>query len=270
MRAALLIGVVAGIALGLLYAWIVDPVEFRTADPSQIEARYREAWIVAAGEAYVISGDWDRARVRLNGLGDPNLAQTVGALFERVSADGPNPTARALAHLADRLGARTAGMLVYLATPVVSPTPRPSPVIATRAPATIAPTATDAFPAPTPTATPTPEFTLVSSERVCRPPGAGAPLIRVTAQDAEGNGLPGVDVWITWDGGADRFVTGLKPEFGAGFGDFDMQPDVSYRVGAGAQSALALVSNLRADACVTDTGGTGRLTWTVVLRPITP
>ncbi len=268
MRIAFLIGTVAGIALGLFYAWIVDPVEFRTADPSQVEARYREAWIVAAAEAYLAGGDWDRARVRLTGLSDPNLAQTVSALFERAGANGPNPAARALAHLADRLGARTAGMLVYLATPIVSPTPRPSPVVPTRVSPTLEPTATDSFPIPTPTATPTPEFALVSRDSVCL--SSGTPQIRVTVQDVEGNGLPGVDVWITWDGGADRFVTGLKPEFGAGFGDFDMQPDVSYRVGAGTQSALALVSNLRADACATDTDGAGRLTWTVILRPIAP
>lgn len=267
MRIAFLIGAVAGIALGLFYAWIVDPVEFRTADPSQVEARYREAWIVSAAEAYLAGGDWERARMRLNGLSDPNLAQTVGALFERVSAGAPNPAARALAHLADRLGARTAGMLVYLATPIVSPTPRLSPVIATRVPPTLVPTATDSFPTPTPTATPTPEFVLASRDSVCE---SGTPQIRVSVQDVEGQGLPGIDVWITWDGGADRFVTGLKPEFGVGFGDFDMQPDVSYRVGAGTQSALALVSNLRADACATNTGEAGRLSWNIVLRPIGP
>ena len=265
MRTALLIGIVAGIALGLFYAWIVDPVEFRTADPSQVEARYREAWIITAAEAYLAGGDWDRARVRLDGLGDPNLKQTVSALFERVSASGPNPEARALAHLADRLNARTAGMLVYLTTPVVTPTPRPSPATPTRTSSPL-PTATDSFPTPTPTATPLPEFTLVSRDSVCQ--SSGLPQIRVSAQDLEGNGLPGVDVWITWDDGADRFVTGLKPEFGAGFGDFDMQPDVSYRVGAGTQSALALVGNLRADACTTGAGDTGRLSWDIVLRPI--
>jgi hypothetical protein len=89
-------------------------------------------------------------------------------------------------------------------------------------------------------------------------------------QDLEGNGLPGIDVWITWDGGADRFVTGLKPESGPGFGDFDMQPGASYRVGAGTQSALALVSNLRADRCTTESGVSGRLSWDIVLQPAAP
>jgi hypothetical protein len=125
--------------------------------------------------------------------------------------------------------------------------------------------ATDSFLAPTPTATPTPDYAVVSSDNECE---SGPSQIRVTVQTADGAGLPGVDVWITWDGGADRFVTGLKPEFGAGYGDFDMQPNVTYRVGAGTQSALALVTNVRAAPCTTVSGGEGRLSWDIVLRPI--
>ncbi len=271
MRTTLLISIAAGIALGLTYAWLIDPVEFTTADPYHVEARYREAWIVMAAEAYLTSGDWDRTRARLDGLGDPNLMQTVAALFERYGASGPNPEARALARLAERLDANsvTAGMLVYLATPVVTPTPRPTPtpIARTASPVASTPTSTESFPSLTPTATPTPEFVLVGSDSVCE---SSTPQVRVTVQDSAGDGLPGVDVWITWDGGADRFVTGLKPEFGAGYGDFDMQPDVSYRVGAGTQSALALVSNLRADACATEAGDAGRLSWNIVLRPVAP
>ena len=261
MRTVLLAGVLVGLVLGLAYAWLIEPVEFRTADPFHIEARYREAWIIMSAEAYAASGDWGRTRARLDGLNDPNLLETVTALFERVNADGPNPQARALARLAVEIGEPSAPMMVYLQTPVVTPTPRisPSPVLpdVTPAPPTFAPT--DSFPIPTPTVTPTPEFELVSSDSLCE---SGTPQIRVTVQDFAGNGLPGVDVWITWDAGADRFVTGLKPEFGAGYGDFDMQPDIRYRVGAGTQSALALVGSLRADTCPG-----GRLSWNIVLRP---
>ncbi|HLF25984.1 MAG TPA: hypothetical protein VJG32_06590 [Anaerolineae bacterium] len=265
MRTTLLLAIVIGLALGLLYAWLLDPLEFRTADPYHVESRYRGVWIVMSAEAYLVSGDWDRTQARLDGLNDPNLAQTVSALFERASADGPNDQARALAYLADRLGARTAGMVVYLTTPVVTPTARPTRPVATPTPPLIAPTPTDAFPTLTPTATPTPEFSLASRDNVCE---TGVPQIRVNVQDLEGNGLPGVDIWVTWNSGADRFVTGLKPEFGSGFADFEMQPGVNYRVGAGTQSALALVSNLRADPCTTEAGEAGRLSWNIVLQPV--
>lgn len=267
MRTAILVGLLAGIGLGLFYAWIIDPVEFTTADPSSVEARYPDVWIISVAEAYQASGDWPRAEMRLNALRDPNLAQTVSALFDRVGAEGPNPAARALARLADRLGARSAGMIVYLTTPVVTSTPTAPPVAPTRTPtrAEPSPTPTDSFPTLTPTATPPPEFVVVGRQSECL---TDPPQIRVTVQALDRSGLPGVDVWITWDGGADRFVTGLKPEFGSGFGDFDMQPNVSYRVGAGAQSALALVNNLRAGPCNTPAGAPGRLTWNIVLRSL--
>jgi len=272
MRAIFLIGVAAGIGLGLAYAWLIDPVEFTTADPYHVDARYREAWLVMAAEAYLVGDDWDRTKARLDGLGDPNLAHTAAALFERYSVNGPDPQSRALAHLVERLDASavTAGMLVYLETPITptpSVTPSPASIPPTRAPTRPAPTPTDTFPTLTPSATPRPEFAVVSSDSVCE---TSPPQIRVTVQDAEGRGLPGVDVWITWDGGADRFVTGLKPEFGAGFGDFDMQPDVSYRVGAGSQSTLALTGSLSAEPCATDAGARGQLSWDVVLQPLTP
>lgn len=274
MRTAFLLGAVGGIALGLIYAWVLAPVEFTTADPVHIQEEYREVWIVMAAEAYMTSGDWERTQTRLNGLEDANLAETVSALFERYSPGAPNRPARALARLADKLGAeRSAAMLVYLATPITTPTATRSPVTATRASTSIAtdPSANAtstprfSFPTPTPTSTPTPEFVVISSDSVCRV--LGTPQIRVTVQDSEGNGLSGVDVWITWNGGADRFVTGLKPEFGLGYGDFDMTPAVSYRVGAGIQSALALVSSLRSAACTTDVGDQGRVSWEIVLSP---
>jgi len=269
MRIAFLIGILIGLALGVAYAWLIAPVEFTTADPVHVEPRYKEVWIVMSAEAYLTGGDWDRTRARLNGLSDPNLEQTIAALFDRYASGGPNDTARALARLADQLGETTAPMSVYLTTPFVTPTPRPSPAIVTRTPAPteVISTPTESFPTLTPTSTPTPEFEVASRDSAC---ATGTPQIRVTVQDLAGNGLPGVDVWITWDGGADRFVTGLKPEFGSGYGDFDMQPDVSYRVGAGTQLALALVSNLRAASCTTPSGVAGRLSWDIVLRPQSP
>ena len=69
-------------------------------------------------------------------------------------------------------------------------------------------------------------------------------------------------MWITWDGGSDRFVTGLKPEIDPGYGDFDMQPDQSYNVGVDKPTSV-IVSGLRADPCETD----GRTSWRLILAP---
>lgn len=275
MRSAFLLSIVAGIALGLGYAWLIAPVVPTTADPLHVVKAYQDVWIVTSAEAYVTSGDWERTLARLNGLADPNLTRSVITLFERYNTNGPNPQARALARLAAQLGAeRTAAMQVYLSTPITTPTitPTPTPRDPTPTPrptgsTNIAtPTIEFAFPTPTATATPPPEFVAVSQTSVCE--ATSRPQIRVVVQDAEGNGLPGIDVWITWNGGADRFVTGLKPEIGSGYGDFDMTAGQSYRIGAGTQSALALVSNLRAESCSIDDTSVGQLSWEIVLSPV--
>jgi hypothetical protein len=53
---------------------------------------------------------------------------------------------------------------------------------------------------------------------------------------ADGNPLPGVRVVVTWEGGEDVFYTGLKPEMGAGYGDYLMAEQVSYRLRIGETS----------------------------------
>jgi hypothetical protein len=48
--------------------------------------------------------------------------------------------------------------------------------------------------------------------------------------DARNDPLPGVKVIIRWEKGEDQFFTGLKPAFGAGYGDFKMKEDFTYSV----------------------------------------
>jgi hypothetical protein len=57
-----------------------------------------------------------------------------------------------------------------------------------------------------------------------------ASLIQVETRDAAGQPVPGIEVIVTWESGEDRFFTGLKPELGAGYADFNMTPGESYRV----------------------------------------
>ena len=262
-RTLVLLCMAAGIALGLGYAWLIDPVTFTESSPAQVVVTYRHAWLIMAAEAYARDGDWERTRARLDSLHDPDLPQTVVKLFDQASAQGPNPVARALARVADRLNVRTAAMLVYLATPVVTPTP--APALAPRPTDTPGPTATSepVLPTLTPTVTPVPAYQLVSQAADCKSESI-TPQIEVTVQDPSGAGLPGKEVWITWDGGADRFVTGLKPEIDPGYGDFAMAIDQTYSVGIDKPTAI-LVSGLRADPC-----SDGRTSWRLVFQPIAP
>jgi hypothetical protein len=269
-RALVLIALVIGVAIGLAYAWLIDPVTFSESSPAQVMKSFREAWLVMAAEAYAQDGDWARTQARVNALRDANLSQSLIDLFDRYQAHGPNPTARALARLADQLNVRTPAMQVYLAT-IVAPTPEiaatirvtanPRPIDAQRATPTVTP---EPPPTLTPTVTPIPDYQVTNQTAECTP-GQQPPQIRVIVQDIFGQSVPGKEVWITWEGGTDRFVTGLKPEIDPGYGDFDMQPDQSYNVGVNKPTSV-VVSGLRADPCETD----GRTSWRLILAPRTP
>ncbi len=265
-RTLVVIAIVVGVVIGLGYAWLIDPVTFSESSPAQVMKSYREAWLIMSAEAYARDGDWVRTQARINALRDANLSQTIIDLFDRYQANGPNPTARALARLADRLNVRTPAMEVYLAA-IVTPTPEVISTItaAGRLTPIITPTPTvTPEPSPTLTATPNPDYQVIDRAAVCTH-GQQPPQIRVIVQDANGQSVPGKEVWITWDGGSDRFVTGLKPEIDPGYGDFDMQPDQAYNVGVDKPTSV-IVSGLRADVCETD----GRTSWRLVLAPRTP
>ena len=267
-RALVGIALVIGLAIGLAYAWLIDPLTFSETSPAQVMRPYREAWLIMSAEAYAQDGDWDRTQARVNSLRDANLSQMIIDLFDRYQANGPNSTARALARLADRLNVRTPAMQVYLAA-VVSPTPEIIPTIgATATPRpldTAAPTATPVPPPTmTPTATPNPDYQVIARASECTH-GKQPPQIRVIVQDQFGQSVSGKVIWITWDGGSDRFVTGFKPEIDPGYGDFDMQPDQSYNVGVDKPTSV-IVSGLRADPCETD----GHTSWRLTLALRTP
>jgi hypothetical protein len=267
-RALVLIFLVVGLALGLGYAWLIDPVTFSESSPAQVTKSFREAWLLMTAEAYAQDGDWERTQVRLEALRDPNLAQTLVVTFDRYNATGPNAAARALAHLADRLNTSTPEMQVYLAA-IITPTQRPSPTprisVTPRPTETPRPTATiEQPPTLTPTVTPIPDYQVIDRRAECGR-STQPPQIRVIVLDALGQSVPGKEIWITWEGGADRFVTGLKPEIDPGYGDFDMQHDQAYNIGVDKPTSV-LVRDLRAEPCETE----GRTSWRLILGPRTP
>jgi hypothetical protein len=68
-----------------------------------------------------------------------------------------------------------------------------------------------------------------------------------------------VKVLVTWEGNSDSFFTGFQPQRGAGYGDFTMQPGVSYSVSLAEGSPT--ISGLRVEPCPGDVQGGWRLTF---------
>lgn len=266
----ILLGLVLGLAAGLWYAWMIDPVTFVEVSPARFNEQYQDDYILLVSQSYAVNGDWLRAEQRLAALDDPAISQTVANLLEQsVREQKPAGAIRNLAILARQLGAETQAVALFAPTPVQGSTATPTatpqasltPSLTPTMPTT--PTATPtASPTPTPTTvaspTPQPNYRLLSQERLCLA-DAPAPRIEVVTQDALLNPLPGVEVLVDWEGGTDRFFTGFKPSGGPGYGDFTMSPDVSYTV-ALAEGSEA-VSGLRIEPCDNGLDGGWRLTF---------
>ena len=295
------VGLAIGLALGLLYTWVIDPVELVNTYPALLRTDYRQGWVRLVALSYVADGDLERARARLDGLRQEDVASAMQALIEEYAAEGyPADALRGLTTLAKALDVHTPAMLVYLyaptsvpatpasipsLTPSRLPTQTPAPVVSP-SPVVLAPDPTrtptpmprDASPPFTPTyeptgtlppPTPTPpllaRLRLVQQEQICEP--GQSPQVQVLVVDERGAGIPGVEVWLMWPGGADRAVTGLKPPNGAGYADFDVEAGTSYVLSVG-ELGMPLVTGLRVEPCPPEDGEeplTG--SWRILLAP---
>jgi hypothetical protein len=273
MKTGLLLGVAlaAGLGLGLLYSWVISPVEIVDTAPEALSAQAQTDYVRLVARAFAAEGDLGRARTRLALLGWTAPAEPVTALAQRLAAEGqPEAQVQVVAQLAAALGAgpatTTPAAVAQLTSSPASPAETPGATVPPSASAsqTAAPSATPSYtPQPTdtvipsitprllatrtPTATPPGAFDFIGRQAVCDPDLA-EPLLQVVAESATGAPVPGVEVVVTWDGGFDHFYTGLKPELGRGYGDFTMTPGVVYTVHL-AESPSITLEGLTVEAC---------------------
>ena len=262
----LLLGLLVGLGLSLYYAWVISPVVYTDASPARLSDRYRAEYILLVSQSFAQDGDWPRAQNRLAQLNDPALADTIDAQLAQFVREQRAPEdIRALALLARQMGVDTQTVALFAPTPL--PNLRPTPTIALAT--AVSPTPTSApfptsLPSPTPpptrpaAATPEPNFRLLDQQRLCQP-GKDTRLITVITLDAFLNDLPGVEALVTWQNGADHFFTGFKPESGLGYGDFTMEPDISYTIVLAEGSPE--VSGLRIEPCDDGRDGGWQLTF---------
>jgi hypothetical protein len=271
----LLTGAVLGVAMGLIYSWVVSPVKYVDAPPYALRADYKEEYRLLVAAAYMYNTDLVRAQNRLAQLKDDNPAQSVAMQAQRALAEGrPEAEVKALSLLALAL---SQGVTPTASSPGATPEPTSSPGgnAASSLPIINEPvdstSSEQQLNAVTPTGLQTPSIsnTLILSTTATSAPTAGAPfalqdstlicnidqpdpLIQVEVKDAAGQPVPSLELVVTWEDGQDHFFTGLKPELGLGYGDFLMTPGTIYsvRLGNGGQA----VNDLTASECVADDG----------------
>jgi hypothetical protein len=275
----LLTGVILGLVLGLIYAWVVSPVEYVDAGPYSLRADFKDQYRLLVALAYLTDNNFIRAQARLDQLKDPDIASTVAMQAQQYLAkERPELETRALSLLAVALGEGPTPV-VTLPTASISPTgtvtitPTPVLVDPTNSPETntdqteteeenVQSTATP-LPTRTPTATPGAPFLLRQQNLICDP-GLTNSVIQVYVYDAADQEVPGVEVIINWDGSEEHFFTGLKPELGLGYADFNMTIGVNYvlHLADGGES----VPNLTAAECEGEDGSRYYGSWLLVFR----
>jgi hypothetical protein len=275
----LLTGLVLGAALGLAYAWFYAPVRYVDASPASLSEADKDLYRALISAAFTANGDLPRAQARLNLLDDPEPARVLAVQAQRALTEGrPESEVYALGLLAVSLSegevppnafpvlaSSTPSLVIETATPSSEPPTATledeSPSVVGALPATLRPSATATVrrltptptPLPTRTATPTPgsAFVLANKTDLCDTK-LSEPLIIVNTLDSASQPVPGVEVIVSWPGGEDRLFTGLKPELGLGYGDFLMQPGISYTVHLAEGGEL--VQGLLANECETRAG----------------
>lgn len=67
---AFLIAIAVGAAVGMLYGWVINPVEYVDTAPNSLRVDYKTDYVLMVAEAYNLDHDVSLAARRLASLGD--------------------------------------------------------------------------------------------------------------------------------------------------------------------------------------------------------
>ncbi len=101
----LLTGFVIGIVLGLVYAWLISPQQYKDTSPASLQPEFKDQYRTMIAAAFVATGNLPRAEARLQLLDDQDVVRTLTEQAQLTLAEGSSPRqAQALGLLAVALG----------------------------------------------------------------------------------------------------------------------------------------------------------------------
>lgn len=101
----LLTGLVAGLVIGTLYAWVIRPVDYGNTSPASLRSDFKDRYRAMIASAYAANDNLLRANARLELLEDDDMYYVLAEQAQRTLADGNSPDeARALGLLALAIG----------------------------------------------------------------------------------------------------------------------------------------------------------------------
>ena len=238
--------VALGMVAGLLIAWVFVPVQFTNAEPADLKPSLKDDYVLMISAAYELDGDLAIAKKRIGALALSDPGRTFNDLITREKQSLGNPAVQdALIHTSQALGYKP---------PFVAQRPAPG----TRTPFDAG------APAPTETVA---AFGLKEHSKLTCADEPDTAYIRLFTRDRAGRDLPNIAISIRWENGEEIVYTGLKPERGLGYADFQAEPGTYSITIVNAQSdtvADLLIGAAPAN-CKTDRGVTPR-GWKIVFQ----
>ena len=258
----LISGLIIGLLFGIIYSWVIDPVEFIDASPSALSDEYKAEYRELIAMAYSANQDIGRAQARLALLNEDDQILLLGAQGQQLQADTTKiRQARAVLLLAEDLQEYTLnGPAAFVVTDETA-IPEDKQVEEN----TEAESAEDTSIEPTVETDPVTNnaentssepknegiFELDQQMPVCDP-NLPQGLLQVVVVDSEDNPIPGVRGTVYWEEGNDYFYTGLYPDLGDGYGDYVMKDNIIYKLQIGQGSTL--IEKITPPICTAESG----------------
>lgn len=279
---AIIIGLILGLAAGLYVSWELMPVQEYDVEPWQLRQDDQARYMVAVALAYSYDGDLNRAVRRLLDLrlGSDPIQHVADVACSLATSGYVNSTSGLQAvrsmmkfyQLQGRAGCADSLIDAQVAEPtaviqVALPTSTPTLVPPdTKTPTP--PSSGNVLTTPTPISipSPAPQGSFVAFvNTTCSASESG--LIQVYVYEINGStGIPGQRIRVRWDDQQSIFFTGLMPERGPAYADFQMEEGKSYRVDMPGLSQ-PLQEPLPAVPCTDATGARALITYRVIFRP---
>jgi len=102
------VSILVGLALGVVYGWVINPVQYVDTPPSNLRADYKADYTLMVAEIYAADNDLTLASYRLTRLGDLTPLRSVQqAIITGQQLDYSEHDISLLAKLAETLQALT-------------------------------------------------------------------------------------------------------------------------------------------------------------------
>ncbi len=276
----LIIGLIIGISGGLYFAWEVEQLEEFDTVPRQLQIEDRQRYAVAILLEYNQTNDLDTAiqrLVELNLPGDDPIQAVAEIACDLVSTG----------YASNNSGLRAVRVMMTFYQNLersgcaddllpIDSTPIPDRVVGVAATSTLPPPASKTptpvgtiIPTPTPQSVALPttvnnrQFNYFVQSTFCDEELSNLIEVRVVESDGI-TPVPGQPIRVRWDAGESLFFTGLKPERGADYADFEMDVDTQYVIEMPGLSDPSPIP-LSAESCIDpDTGGSALRSYRVV------